>query len=122
MFGLRTPPGFEASLPGLQQAITQEEGGAGCLGSGPPLNGFEASLPGLQQAITQEEAPSGRRSWSLVGGGIGRGSLTARLGSIASTCMFVQLAKGITQSRGALSSVLLEESEQFRTIQNIVAS
>ena len=23
----------------------------------PPLNGFEASLPGLQQAITQEEAP-----------------------------------------------------------------
>ncbi len=64
----------------------------------PPLNGFEASLPGLQQAITQEEAPSGRRSWSLVGGRIGRGSLTARLGSIASTCMFVQLAKGITQS------------------------
>ncbi len=41
------------------------------------------------------------------------GSLTARLGSIASTCMFVQLAKGITQSRGALSSV---HSEQFRTL------
>ena len=93
------PPlnGFETSLPGLQQAITQEEG-LGVWAQDPPLNGFEASLPGLQQAITQEEAPSGRRSWSLVGGRIGRGSLTARLGSIASTCMFVQLANGITQS------------------------
>ena len=90
-------------------------------------------LPQWVRSVSSRSPASGhsrgghlrRRSWS---GGIDLESRTARLGSIASTCMFVQLAKGITQSRGAQSGpadVPLEasiNSEQYGTIQSIVAS
>ncbi len=102
LLGRECPVVWSLSVPRSLRGLVPRSG------SGLPTR-FEASLLGHHAASDLlRGGPLRRRP---VGGGIDRESWTARLGSIASTCMFVQLAKGISQSP---ADVLLEE--QFRTL------
>ena len=107
--GSGPPLGSKHLFPASSKRSLKRREGLGVWAQDPPSMGL---FPASSKRSLKRRPPLGVDPGALSAVESAGGALPpARLGSIASTCMFVQLAKGITQSRGALSSVLLDNSE-----------